>query len=97
MTAIKKITDPEFGGYRAMEELKNQPGKWIYFSPCNRYAALVDAQTRDVLFETDRKTGEKLYQSPKASEAIVRKTMVIPKLYIKSLEERMRFEARRVA
>jgi hypothetical protein len=93
----RKISDLEYRGYKAMEELEGQPNKWIYFSQCNRYAALVDVTSGDVLFEMDRKTGEKLYQSPKARKATVRKTMVIPKLYIRHLEERMNLQARSVA
>lgn len=86
----KKISDAEFAGYKAMNELRSQPGKWIYFSPCNRYAILVDIMTGDVLFEMDRRTKEKIYENPKARKATVRTTMVIPKIYIRSLEERMR-------
>jgi len=58
----KKITDQEFRGW--LYYLSSGSGFWIYYSPDNSEAAMVDPATFEVLFLTDRSNGEKLYQHP---------------------------------
>lgn len=84
----KKINDAEFIGYHSMMALPRQPKYWVYFSPDNLFAILVDNMTGDVLFQMNRQTNEKIYENPKAKKAIMQKTIVIPKLFIKSMEKK---------
>jgi hypothetical protein len=59
---MKRIGDPEFGGWQFMN--MSQSGKWIYFSPDNLQAAMVEPTTAEVLFLMDRASGEPIYTSP---------------------------------
>lgn len=61
---MKRITDEEFKGWQAMNALLNNQNYWLYFSPDNTQAALVNTINNEVIFITDRRTGEQIYKSP---------------------------------
>ena len=58
----KKITDKEFIGWQAMNSLRGNNSYWIYFSPDNLEAALVNTINNQVIFLMDRKTGAQTYK-----------------------------------
>lgn len=61
-----KITDPEYADWQSMSSLAGNENYWIYFSPDNLSAALVNAINQEIIFISDRATGEELYRSPNA-------------------------------
>jgi len=63
---MKKITDPEFSGYQSMNSLPSNDNYWIWFSPDNLYAALVNTINNEVIFISDRASGDEIYRSPNA-------------------------------
>lgn len=63
---MKKITDPDFIHWQAMNALKGNQNYWIYFSADNLYAALVNTVNNEIIFISDRRSGEEIYKSPNA-------------------------------
>lgn len=63
-----KITDPEYAGWQPMNALPRSPNYWIYFSPDNLSAALVSTINQEIIFISDRATGEEIYKSPNAKK-----------------------------
>jgi hypothetical protein len=61
---MKRINDEEFKGWQAMNALQNNTNYWLHFSPDNTQAALVNTLNNEVIFITDRRTGEQIYKSP---------------------------------
>lgn len=61
---MKRITDPDFKNWQEMNSLRGNPDYWIYFSPDNLYAALVNTINQEIIFISDRNTGEQIYTSP---------------------------------
>lgn len=59
-----KITDPDFVHWQAMNALERNENYWIYFSVDNLYAALVNTINQEIIFISDRRTGEEIYKSP---------------------------------
>ena len=59
-----KIGDKEFQGWQSMNALHNNPNYWVYFSPDNTEAALVNTINGEVIFIMDRASGERTYKSP---------------------------------
>ncbi len=59
-----KITDPEYAGWQAMNALPRNDNYWIYFSPDSLSAALVNSINQEIIFISDRATGEVIYKSP---------------------------------
>lgn len=59
-----KVGDEEFQGWQAMNALSNNQNYWIYFSPDNTQAALVNIINDEVVFIMDRASGEQVYKSP---------------------------------
>ncbi|MCK4265774.1 MAG: hypothetical protein KAX31_00730 [Thermoplasmata archaeon] len=62
MTGDMKITDKEFIGWNAMTSLAGNTNYWIYFSPDNLEAALVNTINNQVIFIMDRKSGAQTYK-----------------------------------
>ena len=58
----KLITDQEFLGWSAMNALAGNNNYWLYFSPDNLTAALVNTINNQVIFLMDRKSGVQLYK-----------------------------------
>lgn len=80
---MKKITDPEFDGYHAMSSLEGNMNYWIYFSPDNLSVALVNTINNEVIFLSDRASGEEIYRSPNARKhaqyfRIMRQSLKLP-------------------
>lgn len=63
---MKKITDKDFTHWQDMNALPRNQNYWIYFSPDNLYAALVNHINQEIIFISDRRTGEEIYKSPNA-------------------------------
>ena len=61
-----KITDPEYVNWQQMSNLPRNPNYWIYFSPDNMHTALVNGINNEIIFISDRKSGEEIYKSPNA-------------------------------
>lgn len=61
-----KITDSEYANWKEMSSLERNPNYWIYFSPDNLYAALVNTINNEIIFISDRKSGEEIYKSANA-------------------------------
>jgi len=61
---MKKITDPDFIHWQAMGALERNQNYWIYFSADNLYTALVNTINNEIIFISDRRTGEEIYKSP---------------------------------
>ena len=59
---MKRMDDPEFRGWSFMST--SESGKWLYLSPDNLQAAMVEPTTNEVLFVMDRPSGQPLYTSP---------------------------------
>jgi hypothetical protein len=62
MNRPKKIDDAEFKGWLYYQNTES--GFWIYYSPDNLQAAMVDPATHEVLFIMDRPSQEALYRHP---------------------------------
>lgn len=62
MNKPKKIDDPEFMGWLHYKNTRS--GFWIYSSPDNLQAAMVDPALHEVLFIMDKTTGKELYRHP---------------------------------
>ncbi len=62
MARPKKIDDLEFKGWLYYQNTSS--GFWIYYSPDNLQAAMVDPASHDVLFVMNRTTQEELYRHP---------------------------------
>ena len=61
---MKRITDKEFKGWQAMNALQNNKSYWLYFSPDNLEAALINTINNEVIFIMDRASGEQTYKCP---------------------------------
>ena len=61
---MKKITDPDYKHWQDMHALRGNENYWIYFSPDNLYSALVNTINQEIIFISDRKSGEPIYTSP---------------------------------
>lgn len=61
---MKKITDPDYEHWQAMHALQGNENYWIYFSADNLYSALVNTINQEIIFISDRKTGDQIYTSP---------------------------------
>ena len=61
-----KVEDKEFRGWQPMNSLLNNENYWIYFSPDNTEAALVNTINNEVIFIMDRASGEQTYKCPNA-------------------------------
>jgi len=61
---VKLIKDSEFLGWQFMNT--SESGFLIYQDPTNMKAAMVDSDTKEVIFIMDIKSGEALYASPDA-------------------------------
>ncbi len=61
---MKKITDPDYKHWQEMHALPRNENYWIYFSPDNLYSALVNTINQEIIFISDRKSGEPTYTSP---------------------------------
>lgn len=59
---MKRMDDPEFRGWMFMSSSRS--GKWLYSSPDNLQAAMVEPTTNEILFIMDRISGAPLYASP---------------------------------
>ncbi len=60
--SMRKITDKEFTGWSAMSSLARNNNYWIYFSPDNTEAALVNTINNQVIYIMDRKSGAQTYK-----------------------------------
>lgn len=49
-----------------MNALPRNENYWIYFSPDNLSAALVNTINQEIIFISDRASGEEIYKSPNA-------------------------------
>lgn len=58
----KLITDKEFTGWQSMNALAGNNNYWIYFSPDNLEAALVNTINNQVIFIMERATGVQTYK-----------------------------------
>ena len=67
--SIKKLKDEEFLGWNYMWTTE-ESGKWIYYSPDNLQAAMVEPSNGEVLFIRERKHGERLYVHPNIKKFI---------------------------
>ena len=65
---MRRITDPEYAAWQAMGSLPRSENYWIYFSPDNLSAALVSTINQEIIFISDRATGEEIYKSPSAKK-----------------------------
>lgn len=63
---MRRMDDPEFRGWVFMST--SGSGKWLYLSPDNLQAAMVDPGTNEIIFIMDRASGEPLYTSPNAKK-----------------------------
>jgi len=61
---MKKITDPDYEHWQAMGALEGNENYWIYFSADNLYSALVNTINQEIIFISDRRTGEPIYTCP---------------------------------
>lgn len=61
--SVRRIGDKEFTGWQAMNALAGNISYWIYFSPDNTEAALVNTINNQVIFIMDRATGVRTYRS----------------------------------
>jgi hypothetical protein len=61
---MKRITDKEFRDWQPMQALARNQNYWIYFSPDNLEAALVNTINNEVIFIMDRASGEQTYKCP---------------------------------
>ncbi len=61
--SMRRIGDKEFEGWEPMSALAGNINYWIYFSPDNTEAALVNTINGQVIFIMDRATGVRTYRS----------------------------------
>lgn len=60
--SMRRIGDKEFAGWNAMNSLAGNNNYWIYFSPDNTEAALVNTINNQVIYIMDRKSGAQTYK-----------------------------------
>ena len=63
-----KITDREYTTWHPMGSLAQNANYWIYFSPDNQQAALVNTMNKQIIFISDRKSGEEIYKAPNSQK-----------------------------
>lgn len=69
-----------------MHSLPQNDSYWIYFSPDNLYAALVNGINDEIIFISDRASGEEIYRSRNARKhAQFFRAMKIPQLKPRTL------------
>ncbi|GAF86480.1 unnamed protein product, partial [marine sediment metagenome] len=52
--------------WQAMKSLPRNDNYWIYFSPDNLHAALVNSINQEIIFISERSTGAEIYKSRNA-------------------------------
>lgn len=60
--SMRRIGDKEFEGWQAMNSLPRNNNYWVYFSPDNTEAALVNTINNQIIFLMDRKSGAMTYK-----------------------------------
>ncbi len=63
-----RITDEEYLGWQEMGSLPRNENYWIYFSPDNLHAALVNRINQQIIFISERKTGLEIYKAANAKK-----------------------------
>ena len=63
--SMRRIGDKEFTGWQAMTSLERNDNYWIYFSPDNTEAALVNTINNQIIFLMDRRKHAQFFYAMK--------------------------------